>query len=68
MVWSEGKEGQELLVGLGVKDEATGIARIPVDKFRWDETTDILWYRWRWVTPPNREEIIVPRSDRPDWK
>lgn len=68
MVWSKGKEGEELLVGLGVKDEATGIARIPVDKFVWDETTDILWYRWSWVTPPNREEIIVPRSDRPDWK
>lgn len=68
MVWSKGKEGEELLVGLGVKDEATGIARIPVDKFRWDETTDILWYRWSWSTPPNREEIIVPRSDRPDWK
>jgi hypothetical protein len=68
MVWSAGKEGEELLVGLGVKDEATGIARIPVDKFRWDETTDILWYRWHWVTPPNREEIIVPRSIRPDWK
>ena len=57
-----------MLVGLGVKDEATGIARIPVDKFVWDETTDSMWYRWRWVTPPNREEIIVPRSDRPDWK
>ena len=68
MVWSKGKEGEELLVGLGVKDEATGIARIPVDKFVWDETTDILWYRWSWSTPPNREEIIVPRSDRPDWK
>lgn len=64
MVWS----GDELLVGLGVKDEATGFARIPVSKFIWDETTDIIWYRWRWSTPPNRKEIILPRSNRPDWK
>lgn len=68
MVWSKGKEGEELLVGLGVKDEATGIARIPVDKFRWDETTDVLWYKWRWATPPNRIEIPTATSDRPDWR
>lgn len=67
MVWSSGKEGKELLVGLGVKDEALGIARIPVSKFTWDETTDIMWYRWRWATPPNRKEIPTPTSDRPDW-
>lgn len=68
MVWASGKEGEELLVGLGVKDEATGIARLPVEKFKWDETTDILWYRWRWATPPNRTEIPTPTSNRPDWK
>jgi hypothetical protein len=68
MVWSTGKEGEELLVGLGVKDEATGIARVPVSKFIWDEGTDVIYYRWRWDTPPNRTEIIVPRSDRPDWR
>lgn len=63
MIWS--KDGEELLVGLGVKDELTGIAHIPVDKFKWDETTDIMWYKWRWVTQPNREELL-PRSNRPD--
>lgn len=67
MVWTAGKAGKELLVGLGVKDEATGIARLPVDKLRWGETTDIIWYRWRWSTPPNRIEIPTPTSDRPDW-
>ena len=67
MVWSKGKEGEELLVGLGVKDEATGIARIPVDKFRWDESVDIMWYKWRWATPPNREELVTDTSIRPDW-
>lgn len=67
MVWSSGKEGEELLVALGVKDEATGFARLPVDKFKWEPTTDVMWYRWRWGTPPNREEIPTPTSDRPDW-
>lgn len=67
MVWSKDKEGKELLVGLGVKDEALGIAKVPVDKFIWDEGTDVIYYRWRWATPPNREEIPTPTSARPDW-
>lgn len=67
MVWVAGKEGSELLVALGVKDEATGIARIPVDKFIWDDTVDIMWYNWRWATPPNRDEIATDTSARPDW-
>lgn len=67
MVWSTGKEGEELFVGLGVKDEATGIVRLPISKFRWDPTVDVMWYRWQWATPPNRKEIIVPTSARPDW-
>jgi hypothetical protein len=67
MVWSKGKEGKELLVGLGVKDEALGIAKIPVDKFIWDEGTDVIYYRWKWATPPNRKEIPTPTSARPDW-
>lgn len=67
MVWSNGKEGKELFVGLGVKDEATGIARIPVDKFVWNPGTDVMYYKWKWVTPPNREEIPTQTSARPDW-
>lgn len=67
MVWSTGKEGKELLVGIGVKDEALGIARVPVDKFIWDEGTDVIYYRWRWGSSPNRTEIPTPTSARPDW-
>lgn len=67
MVWSKGKEGEELLVGLGVKDEATGLARVPVDKFEWTETTDVIYYKWKWDTPPNRVEIPTATSKRPDW-
>lgn len=67
MVWSAGKEGEELLVGLGVKDEATGFVRIPVSVFKWDEATDVMWYAWQWAEPPNRVEIPTPTSARPDW-
>lgn len=57
LVWSKGKEGEELLVGLGVKDELLGIAKIPVDKFKWEPYSDTMWYSWRWDTEPNRVEI-----------
>lgn len=67
MVWIASKEESELLVGLGVKDEALGFARVPVEKLRWDPTTDIMWYKWKWATPPNRDEIPTQTSARPDW-
>lgn len=57
MIWSEGKEGEELLVGLGVKDELVGISKIPVSKFNWEPYQDVTWYAWRWDSPPNRDEI-----------
>ncbi len=55
MVWS--KKDEELLVGIGVKDELTGVAKVPVDKFKWEPYSDTTWYAWRWDTPPNRSEI-----------
>lgn len=57
MVWSTDKVGEELLVVAGVKDEITGLCRIPVDKFIWDECVDVIYYRFTWATPPNRTEI-----------
>lgn len=57
LVWSKGKEGQEILVGLGVKDEIAGFARVPVSKFQWEPYSDTTWYAWRWDEPPNRIEI-----------
>lgn len=58
LVWSTNKKGQELLVGFGVKDEVTGICRLPVSKLRWEPYADTTWYAWRWDTPPNRVEIM----------
>lgn len=61
MVWSDGKQGQEVLVALGVKDEISGFARIPVSKFKWETYSDTTWYAWHWVTAPNRIEIPSPK-------
>lgn len=63
LLWSEGKEGQELLIGLGVKDEVTGFCRVPISKFKWERYSDTTWYSWRWETPPNRVEIPTPHID-----
>lgn len=57
LIWAKGLEGKELLIGLGVKDELTGLARVPVDKFEWQPYSDTTWYAWRWEEQPNREEI-----------
>ncbi len=57
LLWSKGKEGEELLVGLGVKDELLGLCRVPMRKFKWEPYADATWYAWRWDTPPNRDEI-----------
>lgn len=57
LLWSKGKEGEELLVGLGVKDEVTGLCKMPLSKLKWELYSDTTWYAWRWATPPNRVEI-----------
>lgn len=64
LLWSEGKEGEEIIVGLGVKDELVGITKINVSKFRWEPYADTMWYAWCWDGEPNRKEITgEPRLD-----
>jgi len=58
LLWSSGKEGQELLVGYGVKDELVGICKLPVSKLRWEPYADTTWYAWRWEGKPNRVELM----------
>lgn len=55
--WSKGKEGKELLVGLGVKDELVGLCKMPVSKLKWERYSDTTWYAWCWNEQPNRTEI-----------
>lgn len=55
LVWS----GDDLLVGLGVKDELLGVCKIPVDKFNWEVYQDTMWYSWQWDSEPNRVELHV---------
>lgn len=57
LLWSTGKEGEELLVGVGIKDELIGFCRIPIDRFQWEDYADIMWYAWKWEGDPNRVEI-----------
>lgn len=61
LVWSEGKVGRELLVGIGVKDEVTGFCRLPISKLKWQPYSDTFWYSWCWEGQPNRVEIPTPR-------
>ena len=58
LVWSEGKAGSELLVGLGVKDELVGVAKLPIAQLKWFEYSDTTWYAWCWEGQPNRVEVI----------
>lgn len=57
LLWSKGKEGRELLVGVGIKDELTGICKLPINALRWEPYADTTWYSWRWEGQPNRVEI-----------
>lgn len=60
LIWADGEEGEEMLVGIGVKDEVAGICRLPMSDLKWEDYADATWYAWRWGTPPNRIEIPTP--------
>jgi len=57
LLWSKGKEGEELIIGLGVKDELTGICKVPIDLLKWSPYSDTTWYAWRWDETPSRVEL-----------
>lgn len=61
-VWADGKKGEVLLVGLGIKDELTGIAEIPVHLFKWEPYGDMSWYRWHFKEAPSFVEIPTPAA------
>lgn len=63
LLWS--KQDEEILVGLGVKDELTGICRIPMSAFEWEEYGDVMYYAWAWREAPNRTEIQPPTLPPP---
>lgn len=55
IVWSEGKENQELLVSYGLRDETCAFVRIPVDIFEWSPVElNVNYYNWKFsdgITP-----------------
>lgn len=61
-VWSKGKEGQELLIGVGIKDELSGVARVDIRNFSWERYGDKSWYAWHYATPPSYVELPTPAT------
>lgn len=64
-VWSEGKEGKELLVSYGLRDETCAFVRIPVSIFKWEEfNMDISYYNWTFINskPPTGEEHWIGKK------
>lgn len=59
LVWSKGKEGEELLIGVGIKDELTAVSKLKISQLNWSPYQDTIWYAWSWATPPNRTEITA---------
>lgn len=57
MVWADGKQGEEVIIGLGVKDELLGFCRLDVSKLKFEDYADSTWYAWRWIGEPNRVEL-----------
>jgi hypothetical protein len=57
LLWSDGKVGEELLVGLGIKDELLGLCRLPMSQLKFEPYADTMWYAWKWEGQPNRVEI-----------
>lgn len=48
MVWSKGKEGKELLVSYGLRDETCAFVRVPVNVFKWAPfDPEVSYYNWR---------------------
>lgn len=57
LLWSKDKVGEELLAGLGIKDELLGICKIPMSKLKFEPYADSTWYAWQYQGEPNRVEI-----------
>lgn len=55
MVWSKGKDQEELLVSYGLRDETCAFVKIPVNFFKFERfNPDISYYQWKFKggTPP----------------
>jgi hypothetical protein len=59
LLWLDARQGEELLVGIGVKDELIGLCKLNINKLQWSEYADTMWYSWQWQGQPNREEVSL---------
>jgi hypothetical protein len=62
MVWSKGKEEEELLVSYGLRDETCAFVRIPVGIFNWTPfDPNIMYYNWKF-------DKSRPPTDKKYWQ
>lgn len=71
-IWSEGKEEEELLLSLGVRDETCGFVRMPTSILRWHPIEDVIYYNFTFADPKNVESgwnriepLAVDNAGRP---
>lgn len=55
-IWSEGRDQQELLLSLGVRDETCGFVRVPVSAFQWQPLEDVIYYNFSFANLSNPQE------------
>lgn len=48
-IYSEGKEEEELLLSLGVRDETCGFVRVPLSAFKWKPIEDVIYYNFEFA-------------------
>jgi len=59
-VWSKGKEEEELLLSMGVRDETCGFVRIPVSVFKWRPLEDVVYYNFTFA---DERELEINRIE-----
>lgn len=62
LVWAEERENEILLVGIGIKDELTAIAKVKMEDLEWQPYGDIAWYAWEYATNLSKKEIPTPAT------
>lgn len=53
-LWSEGKEGEELLISYGLRDETCAFVRLPMSALKFtplDRTEQVVYYNWTFKGP-----------------
>ena len=55
-VWSKDKEGEEILLTLGVKDVLCGAVKIPINLLKIEPIADVVYYNIKFSEEPSRDQ------------